>query len=208
MGAVVLGLGIGLGLQELRSAVGSMQRAASTAPPSAAVSVSAPSARPGAVDPLATSPTSVQIFEHIRLAANGPLVTVRFTNARPQILSLVDEESDREIYHLTNRFGPGNPQVDQGFTQVFTASLHQDGGTQVVLTYGPCAATCAATQVMVLGMNVDHVIVRDELALNGLQNAVAEASSGLLLISEWPAGHLQTVRRFSWDAQTQQFFEQ
>jgi hypothetical protein len=164
----------------------------------------------GAVDPLAasTQPASVT-SDHVRLAATAATVTIRFVNAAPQSITVLDDATGNDLYHVSSQFGPGNPQVDQGFVQVFLAPLHADGSQQLVLAYGHCQAACTgASQVLVISINAEHRVVIEQLRLDSLINAVAEARDDGLWVAEWNAGQVVSTRHFVWRDSAQAFVEQ
>ncbi len=166
-------------------------------------------ARMGAVDPLAASTQSAGVtYAHVRLAATAAYVMVRFVNAVPQSIAVLDEATGSDLYHASSQFGPGNPQVDQGFVQVFLAPLHADGSEQLVLAYGHCQPACAgAAQVIVISMNAEHHVVIEQLRLDALTNAVAEARADGLWVTQWNGSTLSSLRRFVWEDSSQTFVE-
>ena len=163
--------------------------------------------RMGAVDPLTASlHPSDGTYERVRLAAGAGTVTIRFSNARPQSITVVDDATGSDLYHVSSRFGPGNPQVDQGFVQFFFAPLHADGSEQLVLAYGQCQPACSgAAQILVISMNAEHGVVTEQLRLDSLTNAVAEAREDGLWITEWGANTLLSTRHLVW-ADSEQIF--
>lgn len=165
--------------------------------------------RAGAVDPLTGAATSSQqTFAHVQLAASAALVTIRFVNAAPQSITILDESSGADLYHVSSMFGPGHPQADEGFVQVFLAPLHNDASEQLILGYGPCRPGCTgASQVLVISMNADHHVVIEQLQLDSLADAVAEVREGSLWVSQWAAGRVTSVREFRWDAVRQELVE-
>jgi hypothetical protein len=162
--------------------------------------------RAGAVDPIAASAqASTQDFAHIQLAASATLVTIHFVNAAPQSITVLDEISGEDLYHVASRLGPGNPVLNQGFVQVFLAPLHRDESQQLVLAYGDCEPVCSgASQVLVVSMNSEHRVVIEQLRLTDLKNAVVDVRGGMLWL--WQTD--STLRRFTWDAADQEFVEQ
>ena len=91
----------------------------------------------GPVDPVAASlMPSEMTYRRVVLAAGAGTVTVRFVNAVPQSVTVLDEATGTDLCHVSSRFGPGNPQLDQGFVRLFFAPLHADGSEQLVLAYG------------------------------------------------------------------------
>lgn len=167
-------------------------------------------ARAGAVNPIAAATSATtQDFAHVQLAASAAPVTIHFVNGLPQSISVLDDKSGADLYHVGSRYGPGHPTVDEGFLQVFLAQLHNDTSQQLVLAYGNCSPACTgASQLMVISMNAEHQVVIEQLRLNGLTDAVAEARDGLLLVSQWQAGTIASVRQFKWDVQLQGMAEQ
>ena len=165
--------------------------------------------RMGAVDPLAATQEQNRSFEHVRLAATAPTVTIRVLNSAPQSITVLDEATGSDLYHVSSQFGPGNPHLDQGFVQVFLASLHDDASQQLVLAYGPCQrpACAGASQVMVISMNAEHGVVIEQLRLDKLVNAIAEARNDGFWVSQWNAGQNVLTRHFAWDNSEQVFVE-
>jgi len=163
----------------------------------------------GAVEPLTASlHPSDKTYERVRLAAGAGTVTIRFSNARPQSITVVDDATGSDLYHVSSRFGPGNPHVDQGFVQFFFAPLHADGSEQLVLAYGQCQPACAgASQIFVISMNAEHGVVIEQLRLDSLTNAVAEAREDGLWITEWSGTTLMSTRQFVWVDSGQIFTE-
>ena len=163
----------------------------------------------GGIDPVAASTQpSNQVYDKVQLAAAAAAVTIRFVNAAPQSITVLDDVTGKDLYHVSSRFGPGNPLVDQGFVQLFLAPLHGDGSTQLVLAYGPCQRACTgASFVIVVSMNADHHVVIEELRLDSLTNAVAEARADGLWVTEWNAGQVSLTRHFVWDDRAQVFAE-
>lgn len=167
------------------------------------------SLRMGAIDPLAARiQGSITTFDHVRLAAAAPSVSIRFVNAVPQSITILDDATGADLYHVSSRFGPGNPQVDQGFVQFFLAPLHADGSKQLVLAYGQCEHAClGATQVIVISMNAEHHVVIEQLRLDSLSDAVAEARADGLWVTQWNAGRFSLARHFVWQDSSQELIE-
>jgi hypothetical protein len=165
--------------------------------------------RMGAVDPLAARALpSDQSFAGVRLAAGAGTVTIQFANRAPQSITVIDDMTGSDLYHVSSRFGPGNPQVDQGFVQVFLAPLHADDSQQLILAYGECQPTCTgASQVLVVSMNAEHHVVTEQLRVDSLTTAVAEARADGLWITEWNGASLASARHYRWVATTQSFAE-
>ena len=165
--------------------------------------------RMGAIDPLAASTQpSDKLYERIGLAAATGTVTVRFVNALPQSITVLDDTTGSDLYHVSSRFGPGHPQGDQGFVQFFFAPLHADGSQQLVLAYGQCQPVCAgASQVLVISMNAEHGVVVEQLRLDLLTNAVAEARADGLWVTQWSGGQVVSTRHFVWEDSSQVFVE-
>jgi hypothetical protein len=164
----------------------------------------------GAVDPFAAS-TQPQYttYDHVRLAATAATVTIRFLNFAPQSITVLDDTTGSDLYHVSSQFGPGNPQLNQGFVQVFLAPLHGDGSEQLVLAYGQCQppACVGASQVIVVSMNAEHHVVIEQLRLDALVNAVAEARGDGLWVTQWNAGQIVLTRHFAWDESAQALVE-
>ncbi len=164
----------------------------------------------GAIDPLAASTQpSYTTYDHVRLAATAATVTIRFLNSAPQSITVLDDATGGDLYHVSSQFGPGNPQLDQGFVQVFLAPLHADGSEQLVLAYGQCpqGACAGAAQVIVISMNAEHHVVIEQLQLDSLTNAVVEARDDGLWVTQWNAGQLLLTRHFAWEDSAQVFVE-
>lgn len=198
--AVAIGMSAGRLLQQGRDAAG--PRAAASSAPATPIPFSE---RGGAVDPVAAAakPSEVR-FDNIRLAAGATPVSVRFVDGLPQSITVLDEQTGEDLYHVGSRFGPGNPILDQGFLQVFFAALHHDESRQLVLAYGYCQPVCrGASQILVISMNAAHRIVTEQLRLMDLKDAVTDVRDGALWV--WQSdGSLQ---RFAWDAGRQEFTE-
>jgi hypothetical protein len=165
--------------------------------------------RMGAVDPVAASTQpSDKTYDFVRLAAAAATVSIRFVNAAPQSITVLDAATGSDLYHVSSRFGPGNPQVDQGFVQFFFANLHSDGSEQLVVAYGQCQPVCAgASQVLVISMNAEHGVVIEQLRLDSLTNAVAEARDDGLWVSQWSGDQMRSARHFVWDVSGQELIE-
>jgi hypothetical protein len=147
-------------------------------------------------------------YDHVRLAATAAAVSIRFVNAAPQSITVLDEATGVDLYHVSSEFGPGNPQVDQGFVQFFLAPLHADGSEQLILAYGQCQPACAgAAQIIVISMNAEHHVVIEQLRLDSLSNAVAEARADGLWVTQWKAGQFSSARHFVWQDSSQVFVE-
>jgi hypothetical protein len=165
--------------------------------------------RTGAVDPVAASQKPFETsYKHVELAAGAANVTVRFVNAVPQSVTVLDEATGSDLYHVSSRFGPGNPKLDQGFVQLFLAPLHGDGSDQLVLAYGDCQPACTgASQVLVISMNAEHGVAIEQLKLDSLKSAVVEARGDGLWITQWSGDQLVSTRHFGWDLAAQAFVE-
>jgi hypothetical protein len=164
----------------------------------------------GAVDPLAASTQpSYTTFDHVRLAATAATVTIRFLNFAPQSITILDDATGSDLYHVSSQFGPGNPQLNQGFVQVFLAPLHADGSQQLVLAYGHCdQGVCpGASEIMVISMNAEHRVVIEQLRLDFLTDAVAEARADGLWITQWNGSNSSSARHFVWEDSSQEFVE-
>ncbi len=198
------------------SIAGLLSRPATQQSASEAVPASSPTSRPspfalraGAIDPIAVAvKPSDQTFPQVQLAASAAPVTIRFINGVPQSVTVLDESSGTDLYHVTSGIGPGHPQVDQGFVQVFLAGLHNDGSQQLVLAFGSCRPSCAgASQVLVISMNAEHHVVIEQVRLDGLKDAVTEVRDGSLWVSQWDNGRATSVREFRWDPARQEMVE-
>ena len=163
----------------------------------------------GAVDPIAAREKPFETsYKRVGLAAGAASVTVRFVNAVPQSVTVLDEATGSDLYHVSSRFGPGNPELDQGFVQLFLAPLHGDGSDQLVLAYGECKPACTgASQVIVISMNAAHGVAIEQLKVDSLRSAVAEARDDGLWITEWSTDKLLSVRHFVWEPAEQAFVE-
>ena len=68
-------------------------------------------------------------------------------------------------------------------------------------------ACTGASQVIVVSMNADHHVVIEELRLDSLTNAVAEARADGLWVTQWNAGQVLLTRHFVWEDSAQVFVE-
>jgi hypothetical protein len=213
--AVVLGVSCTSAPPSLLASPPSSQAALTSSPSAFPIETAVGGLRPfgarmGAVDPLAASTQSASVtYAHVRLAATAAYVMIRFVNAVPQSIAVLDEATGSDLYHVSSQFGPGNPQVDQGFVQVFPAPLHADGSEQLVLAYGQCdQGVCpGASEIMVISMNAEHHVVIEQLRLDALTNAVAEARADGLWVTQWNGSTLSSARHFVWEDSSQEFVE-
>ena len=56
-------------------------------------------------------------------------------------------------------------------------------------------------------MNAEHGVVIEQLRLDALKSAVAEARDDGLWIAQWSAGRVTTTKHFVWEGATQTFVE-